>query len=152
LSRRRSSGTVSRAIHVLALIFNLILVYGPHIEIRKGDINQRDNIRASDHDRCPRDAVIDCAGPVVECQGAERYGARVGRGVGFPVLIDIYDHQFELRGKGEGLTKAVRSIISPKILKHRILHITRSTRAARERLDHEHLRALININIPHRNI
>ena len=46
----------------------------------------------------------------------------------------------------------IRTIITPEVLKRRILHISLRAIPAREGLDHQHLRALVRIHIPHRHI
>ncbi len=46
----------------------------------------------------------------------------------------------------------IRTIIAPEPLKRTIPHISLCAHPARERLDHQHLRALIRIHIPHRHI
>lgn len=65
------------------------MVDSPHVEVRDGDICQWDNVGTADHDGATRDAIVDCSGPVVECETAEGDGPRVRGGMRFPVLVDI---------------------------------------------------------------
>ena len=52
------------------MVVKLIFVYGPHEKVAECDVGERNDVRASDDDGSTRDAVVDCACPVVEREAA----------------------------------------------------------------------------------
>lgn len=65
------------------------MVDSPHVEVGESDISYGNDVRATDDDWAARNAVVDCAGPVVECEAAEGDCSSVGGSVGLPVLVDV---------------------------------------------------------------
>ena len=85
----RGSSAVAGSVDILTLVVKLVAINGPHEEVAERNVGKRDNVGASDHDGSTRNAIVDCAGPVVECKAAQGNCSGVGCGMGFPILINI---------------------------------------------------------------
>jgi len=56
------------------------------------------------------------------------------------------------RGKRKKYTEPVCTVVSPEIFKHRVFDVSCCACTAREGLDHQHLRALMDFNIAHGDV
>jgi hypothetical protein len=69
-----------------------------------------------------------------------------------PILVDIWEGLAKRKMEGLRLTKGIGCIVSPEVLEERVLDEANSATSTRVRLDHQHLGALVDVDVAHSDI
>jgi hypothetical protein len=137
LAGRRCGSTVASSVDVVTLVKDLFAIHSPHFEVLESDVRERDLVRAGNTDSATLRTVVHCSGPVLEGEARELDGTRVGGRVAVPVLVDV---------------ERVGGVVGPKVLEDGVLHVASCSIAAGPGLNHQHLSALIDVDVAHGNV